>query len=67
MLLFNGLYYRGNWATPFLEVKDNDPLFYITAEDVIKIPMMYSKGRFSMARLPHLNARVLCLPYRVSG
>ena len=64
MLLFNGLYYRGNWATPFLEL-NNDEFFYMTSEDAVKTPMMHARGKFHVAECPELNAKALCIPYEV--
>ncbi|XP_061396087.1 uncharacterized protein LOC133331726 [Musca vetustissima] len=63
MLLFNGLYYRGNWANSFHEKHDIDEFFFMTEDDAMKTPMMHSQGKFHMAELEDLNAKVLCLPY----
>uniref|UniRef100_A0A1I8QC09 Serpin domain-containing protein n=1 Tax=Stomoxys calcitrans TaxID=35570 RepID=A0A1I8QC09_STOCA len=63
MLLFNGLYYRGNWDTQFQEKQDVDEFFFMTAEDAMKTPMLHAQGTFHMAEMEHLNAKVLCLPY----
>ncbi|KAI9584626.1 uncharacterized protein LOC119634739 [Glossina fuscipes] len=64
MLLFNGLYYRGRWSTPFIHESENDEFFYMTAEDATKVTMMHAKGKFHMAEVEHLNAKILCLPYQ---
>lgn len=66
MLLFNGLYYRGRWSTPFTHESENDEFFYMTAEDATKVTMMHAKGKFHMAEVEHLNAKILCLPYQVN-
>ncbi|XP_073820242.1 serpin 100A [Musca autumnalis] len=63
MLLFNGLYYRGNWANSFHEQHDAEEFFFMTAEDAMKTPMMHSTGKFHIAELDDLKAKVLCLPY----
>uniref|UniRef100_A0A1A9W6K7 Serpin domain-containing protein n=1 Tax=Glossina brevipalpis TaxID=37001 RepID=A0A1A9W6K7_9MUSC len=63
MLLFNGLYYRGRWSTPFIHESENDEFFYMTAEDATKVTMMHTKGKFHMAEVKRLSAKVLCLPY----
>lgn len=64
MLLFNGLYFRGNWAIPFSEIKD-DQFFFMTSEDAVKTPMLHARGKFYTAELENLNAKVLCIPYEV--
>ncbi|EDV90579.1 uncharacterized protein LOC6569720 [Drosophila grimshawi] len=64
MLLFNGLYYRGSWAQPFHQLRDgSDEFFFMTSEDAMKTPMMHAQGKFNVAELPHLKARLLALPY----
>ncbi|XP_037720085.1 uncharacterized protein LOC119553660 [Drosophila subpulchrella] len=67
MLLFNGLYYRGSWATPFFQLRDgSDEFFFMTNEDAMKAPMMHARGKFQVADLPQVKARVLSLPYETS-
>ncbi|XP_017130994.1 uncharacterized protein LOC108148473 [Drosophila elegans] len=67
MLLFNGLYYRGSWANPFYQLRDgSDEFFFMTNEDAMKAPMMHARGKFRVADLPQLKARVLSLPYETS-
>ncbi|KAH8363657.1 hypothetical protein KR084_012761 [Drosophila pseudotakahashii] len=67
MLLFNGLYYRGSWATPFYQLRDgSDEFFFMTNEDAMKAPMMHARGKFQVADLPQVKARVLRLPYETS-
>ncbi|KAM7361888.1 serpin 100A [Cochliomyia hominivorax] len=63
MLLFNGLYFRGNWATEFKEEREIDEFFFMTSEDAMKTPMMHARGKFYMAEMPELNAKLICLPY----
>lgn len=67
MLLFNGLYYHGNWANAFHELRDDDDqFFFMTAEDAMKTKMMHARGSYHMADFEHLNAKALCIPYEVS-
>ncbi|KAH8313587.1 hypothetical protein KR067_008407 [Drosophila pandora] len=67
MLLFNGLYYRGSWANPFYQLRDgSDEFFFMTNEDAMKAPMMHARGKFQVAELPKLKAKVLSLPYETS-
>ncbi|KAH8232190.1 hypothetical protein KR032_001626 [Drosophila birchii] len=67
MLLFNGLYYRGSWAKPFYQLRDgSDEFFFMTNEDAMKAPMMHARGKFQVAELPQLKAKVLSLPYETS-
>ncbi|XP_017039388.1 uncharacterized protein LOC108086848 [Drosophila ficusphila] len=67
MLLFNGLYYRGSWANPFYQLRDgSDEFFFMTNEDAMKATMMHARGKFHVADLPQVKARVLSLPYETS-
>ncbi|KAI8115284.1 hypothetical protein FF38_00567 [Lucilia cuprina] len=63
MLLFNGLYFRGNWATEFKEEREVDEFFFMTSEDAMKTPMMHARGKFYVADMDNLNAKIVCLPY----
>ncbi|XP_054746168.1 uncharacterized protein LOC129250576 [Anastrepha obliqua] len=65
MLLFNGLYYAGLWAQSFTpQISNEENFFFMTAEDAMKAPMMQTKGKFHIAELEHLDAKVFCLPYQ---
>lgn len=66
MLLFNGLYFRGQWATQFKEERKIDEFFFMTAEDAMKTPMMHAWDKFYVADMENLNAKIICLPYDVS-
>ena len=66
MLLFNGLYFRGQWATEFKEERQIDEFFFMTSEDAMKSPMMHAWDKFYVADMENLNAKIICLPYEVS-
>ncbi|TMW44824.1 hypothetical protein DOY81_010096, partial [Sarcophaga bullata] len=63
MLLFNGLYFRGQWATEFKEERQIDEFFFMTSEDAMKTPMMHAYDKFYVADMESLNAKIICLPY----
>lgn len=66
MLLFNGLYYRGNWAYPFQELRSSPKdVFFITPEKSVLVTLMRTAGKFNYLDCDHLNAEVIELPYEV--
>ncbi|KAJ6641694.1 Plasma serine protease inhibitor [Pseudolycoriella hygida] len=64
MLLFNGLYYKGNWATPFQQLRsDADNVFYISDAEKIQVKMMRAQGNYKVADCKSLKAKAIDLPY----
>lgn len=71
MILFSGLYYRGNWAYPFQELKSDDDYsnkgeFYISEDKKIPVTLMRSEGTYRIADLERLGAQMIEFPYEVS-
>uniref|UniRef100_A0A182QVF0 Serpin domain-containing protein n=1 Tax=Anopheles farauti TaxID=69004 RepID=A0A182QVF0_9DIPT len=65
MLLFNGLYYRGSWATPFQQLRTEESKFF-TNTDERPVMMMRSQGSFGVGKDDQLDAKFLELPYNNS-
>ncbi|XP_053657862.1 serine proteinase inhibitor 2.4 [Anopheles marshallii] len=65
MLLFNGLYYRGSWATPFQQLRTEESTFF-TNTDERPVMMMRSQGTFGVGKDEQLDAKFLELPYNNS-
>ncbi|XP_055910294.1 uncharacterized protein LOC129944694 [Eupeodes corollae] len=64
MLLFNGLYYRGNWAYPFEEVRSSpNEIFHLTSDQSLQIQTMHARGKYLVADLEAYNACGVSLPY----
>uniref|UniRef100_A0AAG5CVX5 Serpin domain-containing protein n=1 Tax=Anopheles atroparvus TaxID=41427 RepID=A0AAG5CVX5_ANOAO len=65
MLLFNGLYYRGSWATPFQQLRTEKSTFF-TITDEKPVMMMRSRGTFGVGKDDQLDAKFIELPYNNS-
>ncbi|XP_058449741.1 antitrypsin [Malaya genurostris] len=61
MLLFNGLYYRGSWATPF-QMKSEQGRFSLNGEEK-RVMTMKTEGIFGVGSSQELDARFIELPY----
>ncbi|XP_058129544.1 serine protease inhibitor 88Ea [Anopheles ziemanni] len=65
MLLFNGLYYRGSWETPFQQLRTEKSTFF-TNTDEKPVMMMRSRGNFGVGKDDQLDAKFIELPYNNS-
>lgn len=66
MLLFNGLYYRGNWAYPFQELRSSPKdQFFVTPQKSVLVTLMRTAGKFNYMDCKHLNAEIIEFPYEV--
>ncbi|XP_063708944.1 serpin B4-like [Culicoides brevitarsis] len=61
MLLFNGLYFRGNWLSPF-QVRPAD-VFYNSTAQKTQITMMRTRGIFKTAFVKSVDAHAVEIPY----
>lgn len=68
LILFNGLYYRGSWATPFQQLRSDmgGNTFYKSDSEKCTVNMMRARGQFKYARLEKDKAQAIELPYDVS-
>lgn len=68
MILFNGLYYRGNWAYPFQELRSSPKdEFFVTPEKTVLVTLMRTAGKFNYMDCEHLKAEIIEFPYEVSS
>lgn len=67
MLLFNGLYYKGNWATPFQHLRDEALEFTFSTSEDEKVPikMMRSCGLYRFGDIQKLDSEAIEFPYDV--
>ncbi|XP_065200404.1 serpin B4-like [Planococcus citri] len=63
MIVFNGLYFKGVWKTPFQYKQGNDS-FYLQNGEKIATKMMFTVGKFNVGQLPELNSSVFFIPYK---
>lgn len=67
MLLFNGLYFRGNWAHPFMELSRSDEAKHFNALSGKQenVRFMMTHGSFKFAEIPEKKLTVVEMPYKV--
>jgi serine protease inhibitor len=65
MLVFNGLYFKGTWATPFLGQKEDT--FYTSDSEKRTVTMMNTQGNFRVGNVPELDSMAIELPYKVQN
>lgn len=63
MLLFNGLYFRGNWATPFFTLRSDELAYFNALSEKQTVKYMRSRGTFKYSEMSSLNVDVVELPY----
>lgn len=66
MLLFNGLFFRGNWAVPFMELRNDETRQFNAPTQKQDIKFMMTHGNFKYAEIPEENLVAIELPYKVS-
>lgn len=70
LILFNGLYYRGSWQTPFQQLRSDHTAggstFYKSDTEKCNVHMMRARGQFKYARLRDGKSQAIELPYDVS-
>lgn len=65
MLLFNGLYFRGEWAQPFMELRSNDIKYFNSMAGKQDVKFMMTNGLFKYAKIPSKQLVAVELPYKV--
>lgn len=65
MLLFNGLYFRGNWAQPFMELRSDDAKYFEAVSGKQDVKFMMTVGHFKYAEVPSKQLVAVELPYKV--
>jgi serine protease inhibitor len=68
MILLSGIYFQGQWSSPFNESDTTTEDFYNEKDQKIgRVPMMHQSGPFLYAPVSNLDAHLLELPYGSSG
>lgn len=62
LVLANAIYFKGLWESPFDEDDTRKSPFYVSAEEVVEVPMMYQEEEFAYAEGE--GYRALELPYK---
>lgn len=66
MIVFNGLYFKGSFVTPFQTTKNQtDGVFYTSEKEKLPAEMMNALGNFQYGELTDLDAKAIELPYEV--
>ncbi|XP_072271734.1 heparin cofactor 2 [Pyxicephalus adspersus] len=63
MLLANCIYFKGTWENKFPVEYTHNANFRVSDKEVVKVPMMKTKGNFLVAVDSELDCDVLQLPY----
>ena len=64
MLLIDAVYFKAEWKSQFNKSFTSKSKFFTEKDRSVNVPMMNQTGRFKLAQLPELKARMLVLPYR---
>ncbi|XP_063242522.1 uncharacterized protein LOC134542306 [Bacillus rossius redtenbacheri] len=65
MIVFNALYYKGSWATPFgRRERGQASVFHASGSRELSVPTMHAEGRFGVASVPELDSTAIELPYQ---
>lgn len=66
IVLVNAIYFKGAWIHKFDAELTEDRPFYLTKNEIKKVPTMFKKFKYSHGEVEELNARIIELPYSVS-
>jgi serpin B len=61
LVLVNAIYFKGNWANPFVEKNTENAAFWLTDEKSVDVPMMSQKNHFCY--MENEDIQMLELPY----
>jgi len=61
LVLTNAIYFKGDWSTRFEKRLTKQAPFHISADETIKVPLMFQKGKFAYRQFNGVQA--LELPY----
>jgi serine protease inhibitor len=63
ILVFNGMYFKGTWTTPFVDQKKDS--FYKSDSEKSTVTMMSTRGKFGVGNVAELDSTAIELPYKV--
>jgi serpin B len=61
-VLTNAVYFKGDWTSAFQKAQTRDADFTVTAQQKVKVPLMYQKESYGYAE--DASLQVLAMPYR---
>ncbi|BES93441.1 Serine protease inhibitor [Nesidiocoris tenuis] len=64
MIVFNALYFRGNWTTPMASKEDKVPFYTGNGEESKMVEAMSGSGEMELGSVPELGATALDIPYQ---
>ncbi|XP_073988226.1 uncharacterized protein isoform X2 [Rhodnius prolixus] len=64
MIIFNALYFRGNWTIPFFSKAEKKGIFYKSENEKKQVQVIHSEGEFEYGLIPDLDAIAIELPYQ---
>ncbi|XP_070538793.1 leukocyte elastase inhibitor-like [Ptychodera flava] len=64
LVLVNAIYFKGTWASKFMDEATMPTEFHTSQEETTEVPMMHQKGKFKYKYDRSLNCDVLELPYK---
>ncbi|NXL93836.1 A1AT2 antiproteinase, partial [Alectura lathami] len=67
MLLASFVFFRGSWEKPFKPENTEEREFFVDAQTIVKVPMMYQTGRFDFYFDEELSCTVVRLHYNGSA
>ncbi|XP_060100250.1 leukocyte elastase inhibitor-like [Heteronotia binoei] len=63
LVLVNAVYFKGKWLSRFKEEYTKELPFWTNKKKSKKVPMMFQRGEFKLARIQDPPVRVIELPY----
>jgi len=63
LALVNAIYFKGDWAYPFMPEKTKPLAFYLNQDNGVDVPMMTQKNYFEYREVEQDNLQILALPY----
>ncbi|XP_032830337.2 leukocyte elastase inhibitor-like [Petromyzon marinus] len=63
LVVVNAVYFKGKWTTPFNLQNTAQTTFYLSKRETKPVQMMFQEKKFRHGFVPHMNLKVLELPY----
>lgn len=67
ILLISAVYFNGLWESPFSPSETVEHKFNLNNKKSVSVPFMKQTGQFEYMESDELDAKILRLPYKVSG
>ncbi|XP_061394168.1 alaserpin-like [Musca vetustissima] len=66
LLLLNAIYFKDEWARPFIGPRTQPKKFYVDATNYVNVNLMVTFGDFLYGKIDYLDATALEMPYKNS-